>query len=110
MPEQSAEPSPVEPDFFAVFGLASLGGSRSFHQRRHCGKRAGLGESGIGRKHDQRSGLKGAEGIGLIAPIKKMRTRPNGLIAVFGGVVVGEEAFRFFVDAATFDIVTSAGE
>jgi hypothetical protein len=43
-------------------------------------------------------------------PIEKTRIDPNGVIAVLGGVVVGEEAFRFSVDAATFEIGQCAGE
>jgi len=35
-------------------------------------------------------------------PIEKMRIRPNGAMAVLLAMVVGEQAFCFSVDAATF--------
>src|ERR1700680_4141830 len=104
MPEQPTEPSHVERGFFAISGPASLDRSRSFRQRRNCGERAGLREARFGRKRDQGRAFVAAEGIGLVVPIEKMRIRPNGVMAVLGGVMVGEKAFRFFVDATTFEI------
>src|SRR5262250_99086 len=101
MPKQPAEPSHVELDFLE---LTSTVGSCSFCQRCHCGERARHGEAGFGRKRDQRGTLVGAEWIGLIAPIEKMGIRPNRVIAVLCSVVVCKEPFRFFVDAATFEV------
>src|SRR5215469_2129778 len=72
MPEQPAEPSHVELDFFLVIKLASVRGFSSFHKRRHCGERARQRENWFGRKRDQRGTFVDAEGIGLIAPIEKM--------------------------------------
>ena len=43
-------------------------------------------------------------------PIEKMPIGPNRVMAVLGDVVVGEEALRFSVDAATFEIDPCAGE
>jgi hypothetical protein len=37
-------------------------------------------------------------------PIEKMRIRPNGAIVVLRAMVVGEQAFCFSVDPATFKI------
>src|SRR6516165_5005002 len=101
MPEQPAEPSHVELDFLE---LTSPVGFRTFCQRSHCGERARHWETGFGRKLDQRGTLVAADGIGLIAPIKKMGIRPHRVIAVLCSVVVCKEAFRFFVDAATFEV------
>src|SRR6202030_2375707 len=69
-----------------------------------------IGEARFGRKRDQRDAFISAERIGLISPIEKMRVGPNGIITVFGGLMVGEEAFRFFVDAATFESGHYMGE
>jgi hypothetical protein len=41
-------------------------------------------------------------GIRLMMPIEKMRIRPNGAIAVLRAMMVGEQAFCFSVDTATF--------
>jgi hypothetical protein len=110
MPKQPTEPSHVELGIFSVFELAFPVGSRSFRQRRHCGKRASPGETRFGRKTGQRGTFILAEGIGLIAPIEKMGIRPNGVVAVLRSLVVCEQAFRFFIDAATFDVGQCAGE
>src|SRR5713226_7748082 len=110
VPEQTAEPSHVEPNSFDTFRPGSPGRSHAFRQRRHCGERADRREGGFSRKRDQRGTFIGAEGIGLIVPIEKMRIRPNGAIAVLSGMEEGVEMLGFFVDAGTFEVGKWAGE
>jgi hypothetical protein len=110
MPEQLTEPSHVVLDFFSVFELTFPVGSRSSRQRLHCGECVGHGETWFGRKSDQRGAFIPAEGTGLISPIEKMGIHPNGLVAVLCSVVVCEQAFRFLIEAATFEVGQCAGE
>src|SRR3990172_3911543 len=110
MPKQATEPDGVQPNWVAVFRIVSTGNPRSFRECRHCGKCSGVWEARSRRKHDRGSAFIGAEGIGLIISVEIMRIRPNGVIGVLRRLVVSEETFRFFVEAATWGIVPYAGE
>ena len=93
-----------------AFRRISNGRSRFLRERRHAANVPAVREAGLGRKDDIGNAFIRAEWIGLILPIEIARIGAHGMVGMFGGLMIGEEAFRIFVEAATLGIVPNAGE
>src|ERR1700676_1935584 len=105
MPKQLAKPVRVEANPIEIFRIVFTREVRSALERCHCGERPDVREAWLRRKQSQRSALIRAERIGLISPVQILCTGANRMIAMFGSLMIGEQALCFFVELARLGIV-----
>src|SRR5580693_8306378 len=110
MPKQATEPDCVQLNWIAVFRIIVAGDPSSTAQGSYRAECSRVGEAGFGRKHDYRGTFISTKGIGLVVPVEVVGIRPNGVIGVLCGLVVGKKTLCIFVETCILGIAKYARE